>query len=221
MRKLSIFTAMLLLAGFVGAQPASEQGLRAIQLRSPDMNRRGTMMEALANRQAIREWNNRMLTDQDLSDLLWAAFGINRPTEGMRTAPSGGNSQDIDIYVVMAQGVYIYNAQRHSLEPVAAGDYRARIIPRQDNVATAPVNLVLVSDTSRFPQVGASDEVRTFMSATHAGLVAQNIGLFCASAGLATVITGAFIHTPAEFREVLKLTPQQRIMLNMPVGYPR
>ena len=162
-----------------------------------------------------------MLTDQDLSDLLWAAFGINRPAEGMRTAPSGGNSQCIDIYVVMAQGIFIYNAQRHSLEPIVAGDFRAQIIPRQANVATAPVNLILVSDTSRFPQTSPSLEVRTFVSASHAGLVSQNISLFCASAGLATVVTGAFSHTPYEFREVLRLTPYQRIMLNHPVGYPR
>jgi nitroreductase len=182
------------------------------------------MMEALSNRQAIREFNSRMLTDRDLSDLLWAANGVNRPDTGGRTAPTGGNSQDIDIYVIMAQGVFLYNAQKHSLEPVVAGDFRAQVIPRQANVATAPVSLLLVSDTSRFRQstrANPTEETIASLSAIHAGIVAQNISLFCASAGLVTVITGAIIHTPEEFRSVIRLRPDQKIMLNLPVGYPR
>jgi nitroreductase len=217
---MSILTVILFIMGFNLAQA---QELRAIQLVPPNLNRTGTMMQALLNRQAIREFNSRMLSDQDLSDLLWAANGVNRPDTGGRTAATGGNSQDIDIYVIMAQGTFLYNAQNHSLEPIVAGDLRGQVIPRQANVATAPVSLLLVSDTARFPQtaVTPAPEVTTSLSGIHAGIVAQNISLFCASAGLVTVITGAIIHTPEEFKRLLRLTPYQRVMVNLPVGYPR
>ncbi|MDR3012031.1 MAG: nitroreductase family protein, partial [Chitinispirillales bacterium] len=145
MKKHITITAALLCATLLYAQDLSP-----IQLKTPDMTRSATLMDALLLRASVREYSDRMLTDQDLSDLLWAANGINRPDRGGRTAPSAVNAQDIDIYVLTAQGIYFYNAHRNLLEPIAAGDFRAQIYPQQAFVATAPVNLMLVSDLSRF-----------------------------------------------------------------------
>ena len=209
MKKLMLVTAALLCATL-----SYGQDLKPVQLKKPDMARKGTLMEALSKRQSVREYNSRALSDQDLSDLLWAANGINRPSEGKRTAPSAMNVQDIDIYVLTAQGVYLYDAKKSALEPVTAGDHRAKI-GSQPFVATAPVNLMLVSDLSRFTR--GDDASKAGMAAMDAGMVSQNISLFCASAGLATVVRAMI--DAEKMTPILKLKPTQRILLNMPVGY--
>ena len=106
-------------------------------------------MKALSDRHSDREYAAKELSLQDLSDLLWAANGINRP-DGKRTAPSALNKQDIDIYVIMKEGAYLYDAKANSLQPIAKGDHRAAVAGSQDFVKSAPVSLVLVSDLSRF-----------------------------------------------------------------------
>src|SRR4030042_6069104 len=114
-------------------------------LNTPDKTRGLPVMEAFSLRASVREWSDSMLSKQDLSDLLWAANGINRPDEGKRTAPSAMNAQDVDLYLLTREGVYLYNAPAHALYPVCSGDHRE--LP---GMTSAPVNLVLVSDISRF-----------------------------------------------------------------------
>lgn len=121
MRKLSFIFAALLLVVTMHAQD-----LKTIKLDSPDKNRGSSVMKALSDRHSDREYASKELSLQDLSDLLWAANGINRP-DGKRTAPSALNKQDIDIYVIMKEGAYLYDAKANSLQPIAKGDHRQRL----------------------------------------------------------------------------------------------
>ena len=123
----------------------SGQELKPIELTKPDKTRGLPVMQALDVRASVREWSSQKLNLQDLSDLLWAANGINRPDEGKRTASSAMNAQDIDIYAFMEEGIYLYDAQKHVLNPVVSGDYRS--LP---GMTDAPVNLVLITDISKF-----------------------------------------------------------------------
>ena len=135
----------LTLAAAAFAQTAS-----TIALLSPDMGRGLSVMKALSLRASASGFDTNDLRLQDLSDLVWAADGVNRSGSGKRTAPSAINAQDIDIYVIMKSGAYLYNASKHVLILIAAGDYRKLAAGRQMNFASAPVFLVLVSDISRF-----------------------------------------------------------------------
>ena len=191
MRKLSFIFASLLLVVTMYAQD-----LKAIKLSSPDKNRGSSIMKALSDRHSDREYAAKELSLQDLSDLLWAANGINRPESGKRTAPSAMNHQDIKVYVCTAKGSYLYNHQKHTLVPISSGDSRP---------AAAPVCLILVSDTNK--EWGAID----------AGIVSQNISLFCSGTGLATYPRGSM--DKDTLYKALKLTGQQAIMLCHPVGY--
>jgi SagB-type dehydrogenase family enzyme len=202
------------------AADAQTDALKPVALKKPDMTRKATLMEALSKRMSTREFGVKKLSEQDLSDLLWAGNGINRADKGGRTAPSARNVQDIDIYVVMPEGAYLYDAKKNELSPVAAGDHRSIIAPspQQAFVAAAPVNLLLVSDYGRF-QGGANDAGTAAMAAVDAGTVSQNISLFCAAAGLVTV-PRAMIDTE-KTAAALKLKGTQKIILNHPVGYPK
>ena len=195
MRKLSFIFASLLLVVTMYAQD-----LKAIKLSSPDKNRGSSIMKALSDRHSDREYAAKELSLQDLSDLLWAANGINRP-DGKRTAPSALNKQDIDIYVIMKEGAYLYDAKANSLQPIAKG---------------APVSLVLVSDLSRFGNIADHTKL---MAAVDAGIVCQNINIFCAATGLATVPRATM--DQAALKRILKLTDSQLPIMNNPVGYPR
>ena len=144
-------------------------------------------MQALNERQSQRSYSARELPDQVLSNLLWAAFGINRPDSGKRTAPSAVNWQEIDIYVATAHGLYIYEEKNHVLEPVLAKDIRA-MTGKQDFVKDAAVNLVFVADLSKMG--GSSDEDKERTAFADTGFISQNVYLFCASEGLATVVRG-------------------------------
>ncbi|MDR0307031.1 MAG: SagB/ThcOx family dehydrogenase [Chitinispirillales bacterium] len=192
------------------------QNLKPIELKKPDMTRKTTLMNALSKRMSSRAFSPKMISVQELSDLLWAANGINRP-DGKRTAPSARNAQDIDVYVLTAEGAYLYNPTKNLLEPVAAGDFRGQIWAQQEFVAAAPVNIMLISDLSRF--TSGDDAQKASFAAMDAGIVSQNISLFCAAAGLATVPRGLI--DAQKMTEVLKLKESQRVILNHPVGYPK
>ncbi|MDR2805282.1 MAG: nitroreductase family protein, partial [Dysgonamonadaceae bacterium] len=125
------------------------QELTTIQLNAPSKERGSNVMEALANRRSTREFSPEKLHLQDLSDLLWAANGVNRP-DGRRTAATARNNQDIDVYVILEEGAYLYDAKAHTLVPVATGDHRGLIADRQASIQEAPVCLLMVSDLSRF-----------------------------------------------------------------------
>jgi SagB-type dehydrogenase family enzyme len=150
-----------------------------------------------------------------LSDLVWAAFGVNRP-DGGRTAPSAINAQEIDVYVALPTGAYLYDAKAHALQLVAASDLR-RVTGYQDFVDEAPLDLVYVADHSRMKLVPAGS--RASYAAAAAGAITQNVYLFAASYGLATVIR-AWIDRAA-IADALGLTHDQEVLLSQTVGYPK
>jgi len=172
-------------------------------------------MQVLSDRKSTREFGPASLSPQTLSNLLWAAFGINRP-DGHRTAPSAMNWQEVSIYVTTPEGVYIYDAKDNALNPVLGGDFRAAT-GTQSFVKDAAVNLVYVSDLSKTDRATSSDaEIYT---AADVGFIAQNVYLYCASEGLATVVRGS-IDKPA-LAKTLNLQPNQKIILAQSVGYPK
>lgn len=210
MRKLQLF-----LLCWVFSLAAAFAADKVIELPKPDLNRGGTVMKALSERQSTREYASKALNLSDLSDLLWAANGVNRPASGKRTAPSAMNKQEVDIYVVLPQGSYLYDAKSHRLHLVAEGDHRGAVAAGQDFVKTAPVSLVLVSDIARFGDAGNTRY--QLIGAMDAGIVSQNISVFCAAAHLATVPRATM--DDAALQRVLKLRKGQMLMLNHPVGY--
>ena len=173
------------------------------------------LMQALAERRSTRNINAGKLPLPVLSNLLWAAFGVNR-SDGRRTAPSASNRQIIDVYAVTGDGAYIYNPKNHRLDPVVSGDIRAAT-GTQSFVAQAPLNLVYVADYSRM--TNPSDSERLFISAADTGFIGQNVYLFCASEGLATVVRASLDRDA--LAKALKLRPDQKITLAQTVGYPK
>lgn len=208
LKTLAIISGSLLLSGITLAQ--------TIVLNKPNLEREGNLMKALSQRASAREFESTPLSIQDLSDLLWAANGVNRVESGKRTAPSAINAQDIDIYVFDSNGVYLYNAQKHILEGVVNGDYR-KIISNQDKDPYPALILLLVSDISRFTR--ADDSLKTDWAAMDAGIVSQNIMLFCSSAGMESR-PRAFMNKE-QIIETLKLNNKQLPMLNIPVSYKK
>ncbi|MGQ9801319.1 MAG: nitroreductase family protein [Candidatus Saccharicenans sp.] len=187
-----------------------------IKLPKPRMEGGKPLMDCLKARQSQREFNPDKLSPQLLSDLLWAAYGINRPDSGKRTAPSAVNWQNIDLYVATADGLFLYEAKEHALVQVLKEDIRA-LTGTQDFVKVAPVNLIYVGDYARIPR--GTDEDKRFYSGAHAAFIAQNVYLFCASEGLATVVRASI--NREELAKAMKLRPEQKIMLAQTVGYPK
>ena len=173
-------------------------------------------MQALKDRKTDRAFSVKELPQQMLSDMLWAADGINRSDSGRRTAPSAKNMQEVDIYVAKADGLYLYDAKANMLTPVLAGDIRA-LTGKQAFVKDAPVNLVFVADFSKMNDLNESDA--NFYAATDTGFISENVYLFCSSSGLATVVR-AMVDKPA-LAKAMKLRPDQKVILTQTVGYPK
>ena len=171
-------------------------------------------MEVLAQRATSRAFDKRELPVQQLSDLLWAAFGVNRP-DGKRTAPSAKNCQEIDLYVLLNKGTFRYHAPAHRLDPVSPADLRA-FGSLQAFAKEAPVTLVLVADLAK-TGTGPLEQRRGWAHAD-AGYISQNIYLYCASAGLATGARAYVDKTLLGPR--LSLRPDQLILLAQSVGFP-
>lgn len=190
------------------------QGLKSIQLSKPQMEIGRPLMQVLRDRKSSREFSPQDLPLQVLSNLLWAADGINRPDLGKRTAPSAVNWQEIDIYVAKADGLFLYDPKANLLLPVLPNDIRT-LTGRQPFVGEAPINLIYVADFSRMGQ--ASPEDKELYSAVDTGLISQNVYLYCASEGLATVARGA-VDRPA-LAKAMKLQPSQKVILAQSVGY--
>jgi SagB-type dehydrogenase family enzyme len=188
---------------------------QVIKLSKPNTARSGALMQALSERKSAREYVDKALTKADLSDLLWAANGINRPSEDKRTASSAMNRQDVDIYVALPAGIYFYNAKAHELNLITEGDYREAVAGGQGFVKDAPLSLVLVSDLSRLGD--ANNTQIQLLGALDTGIVSQNISLFCTVAHLATVPRITMDVTT--LKSVLKLKETQLPLLNHPVGY--
>lgn len=209
---------LTLLVMSLASLSCSGSKMSPIALPAPDLKNLASTGEAFKNRQSIRDFLTDELSLQQLSNLLWAANGINRPESNKRTAPSSRNSQEIDVYVIMAKGAYCYDAANHQLLPVVAGDFRSQVAGTyQKEMAKAPVSLVIVADLRKLGEGDGSErDLRT--AHTDAGLVSQNINIFCAAAGLATVTRSSMEHE--SLAKTLKLAPMQRPILNNPVGLP-
>ena len=212
MEKIMLSICLVMLAASLSAQDA-----RTITLNPPDLSRGLPVMKALSARASATEFDTVALNLQDLSDLLWAANGVNRPESGKRTAPSAMNARDIDVYVCMQKGTYLYNATKHVLELIAEGDYRKLAAGKQDYVAIAPVICLLVSDISRFPN--GDDSQRMVWAAEDAGIVSQNISVFCASVDFSTRCRASM--DKENLGDLLKLQDSQHLMLNNPVSYKK
>lgn len=208
--------AIYILSTFL-ASPLFAQSTKTIVLNPPDITRGLSVMKALSLRASAKEFDTTKIKLQDLSDLLWASNGVNRPELGKRTAPSAVNAQDIDVYVCMETGIYLYNAKKHILDLVIYGDYRKLIADRQENFAKAPIFCLLVSDISRFSF--GKDSLKLIWAAEDAGIVSQNISLFCASVGLATRPRATMDYN--KLRGILKLKESQYLILNNPVSYKK
>ena len=212
MKRIFIILTVLLMATI----SIFSQDLQDIKLNEPNKSRGSAFMKALSDRQSIREYDTRDLSLQDLSDLLWAANGVNRPN-GSRTAPSAMNRQEIDVYVINKNGAYLYDASTHTLKGVTAGDFRKSVAASQDFAATAPVCIVLVANLEK---IGDPTSQNTLMTAAmDGGIVNQNINIFCAAVGLSTVPRGTM--DQEELKNALKLSDTQLLILNNPVGYPK
>lgn len=225
--------AMLIAAAAMHSLPPAARGqdLAPVILKEPNKKRGLPFMETLSVKASAVEWPDAELSIEDLSDLLWAANGINRPGEKKYTASSAMNAHDVDLYVFMKRGVYIYDADRHALNPVLAGDFREEILktpPRPPAPGapaavprpapySAPAVLVLISDSSRF-KTGAPERKYEW-GAIDAGIVSQNISLFCAATGLKTRPRASM--DKEKIKELLKLKDAQNIFLNHPVGYAK
>jgi len=204
----------------------SGMGLQTIVLPKPEKEGGKSVLASLSERKTTRTISSKQIPDQVLSNLLWAGFGVNRNTAGFnkkgRTAPSASNSQEIDMYVALPGGVYVYEPEGHQLVPVTEGDFRSRSGRR--NAATAPVNIFYIADLSRYdlgpsqPDRAIGDpEIQKSYYYTDTGFIAQNVYLYAASVGMA-----AWFHncdkenTVSEF----KLKPSQKVLFAQTVGYP-
>lgn len=208
-----------------GAATSFAQDLQPIVLPKPEKDGGKSVLGALWERKTNRNISPQKLPQQVLSNLLWAAFGVNREHEPYggpgRTAATASNSQEIDLYVALPEGIYLYEAVPHRLSPVAAGDFRARSGRRA--VAQAPVNIFYVVDLAKYakapfqePGLKDSDVVKSYYYVA-TGLIAGNVYLFAASQGLASHFHNCDkTNTPKEF----KLRPDQRVLYAHTVGYP-
>ncbi|MFA5259678.1 MAG: SagB/ThcOx family dehydrogenase [Candidatus Omnitrophota bacterium] len=207
------FIASALLAS--GA-PVSGQEIQPIKLLNPQTTGGMPLMQALKERRSSREFSPKELPLQVISDLLWAANGMNRPESWHRTAPSAMNMQEIDIYVANADGLYLFDAKENMLLPVLGEDIRA-LTGQQAFVKNVPVNLIYVADLSKIKRISGRNI--DFYTAADTGFIGQNVYLYCASAGLVTVVRGA-IDKPA-LAEAMKLQEHQKVLLAQSVGYPK
>ena len=203
----SFFALLLVPAGLFA------QDLKPVALPAPQTSGGKPLMQALKERHSTREFSTEKLSPQVLSNLLWAGWGINRE-DGHRTAPSSSDRQEIEIYAVMADGAYAYDAKANALKPVVSGDLR-KLTGSQPFVGEAPLNLVYVAD---FSKMGNADEnAKNATANANTGFIAQNVYLFCASEGLGAVVRGSVPR--AELTKALNLRPDQRITLAQTVGH--
>jgi nitroreductase len=203
-------------------------GIKPIKLPAPRFEGCGTVFEALKKRSTSRTINGKIISRQKISDILWAASGINRQTgpfgvPGL-TAGSASNSQEINIYAAMAKGIYLYEPHGHKLILVLSGDYRVLAIgPGQGTVgATAPIRLIYVVDIDKFKNAGFQEpglyngEIQKSYYFVDTGLIAQNVYLATVALGLSSWFHNC---NKPEIAKVLKLNPNQRALFGQTIGY--
>lgn len=215
----SMFCRTLAISCFLFSISASilkAQETQTIQLPSPQKEIGKPLMQTLNMRQSTRSFKETSLPKQELSNLLWAAFGVNRNESGKRTAPSARNWQEIDIYLTTANGVFIYDAKTHSLKQISSEDLRV-FAGKQDYVKDAPLNLIYVADLTKTGD--ASQEDKLLYSGADTGFIAENVYLYCASQDLGVVVRGMIDREILS--QKLNLKPGQKIMLAQTIGYKK
>jgi SagB-type dehydrogenase family enzyme len=210
---LSIIILNVLAKCLVGPLSGSEP-LEPIYLPPPETSGGMPLMQALNNRMSTKRFTKQAIPRGHISNLLWAAFGINRPESGKRTVATAVNCQDIDIYVVFEKAAYVYQAKEHRLVPVVNRDVRS-LAATQEYAKEAPINLVFVSDYGKMAD-RFKDKKRIY-AAFHAGSISQNVYLYCASAGLGAVVRDSVDRVG--LRDVLNLRKDQVIVMAQSVGY--
>jgi SagB-type dehydrogenase family enzyme len=205
----------LVMLTLIACASLAAQELSPITLPPPQTSGGRPLMEALKDRHSTREFSSQKLPPQVLSNLLWAAFGINRQ-DGKRTAPSAMNWQEIDIYAATQDGLYVYDAKSNALNPVLAQDVRGAT-GQQPFVKEAALDLVYVADLGKTGRAGGEDQM--LYTGADTGFIAQNVYLFCASEGLAAVVRGSVDRVA--LAKLIKLRPNQKIILAQTVGYPK
>jgi SagB-type dehydrogenase family enzyme len=208
--------ALSLTAALIMVTLVTAGDLKPGKLPEPQLTIGKPLMEVLKARKSSRDFKRDSLPAQTMSNLLWAACGINRPEAGKRTAPTARNKQEIDVYVATAKGVFLYDAKNHSLELILSEDIRAKC-GTQEYVKDVPVNLVFVADYTRMTE--RTEAENQALSWADTGFISQNVYLYCASEGLATVIRALIDRD--ELAKVMKLRPEQKITLSQSVGLPQ
>lgn len=194
--------------------PGVGDELKPISLPKPQFSGGKTLMESMQLRRTTREFGPEKLSAQELSGVLWAGFGINRPDEGRRTAPSAMNSQEVDLYVALVEGLYVYDPKGHQLDPVLAGDFRGKT--GQAFATNAAAVVIYVADFSRLAK--AKPETRLFYSGIDTGAISQNVYLYCAAHNLATVV---YDLNREPLARAMELKPAQQIILAQALGHPK
>jgi len=215
-RALILISSLALAISLICTAPISAEEIKFVLLPKPQINSGRSLMQVLKDRSSSRSYGPEKLSEQSLSNLLWAAFGINRPGSGRRTAPSAADHQEIDIYVATAEALYLYEAGSHALKLISADDIRA-LTGRQEYVKDAAVNLVYVADLAKMG-TGPKEE-QEFYAAADTGFISQNVYLYCASERLATIVRGSIDKQP--LAKAMNLRPDQKIILAQSVGYHR
>ncbi len=208
--KKTILLALTLIMGF------SAMAQDVTQLPEPNKDVPTTLFQALQNRHSVRSFTAQEVSLETLSQLLWAATGVNRP-DGRMTAPTAINAQDISVYVASKSGVSLYLPKENALKLITRDDVRKEVAARQVGVADAPLFLIIVSDASKFG--GANDENAKIFGREDAAIVSQNINLAATALGLGTVTR--HIMNREALHKALKLTAEQLIIINHPIGYPK
>jgi SagB-type dehydrogenase family enzyme len=211
--KFAILISFVLL--LLTINPLFSQQFTDIQLPEPIKTGGMPLMEALNQRQTIREFSEKEFSLQEISNILWAAFGVNRSDAGKRTAPSARNLQEVDIYVSTKEGIYLYDAFENTLIAIKSGDFRKKM-GIQNFVSDAPLVMIFVADYSKL-KGKLPDNRKAFYTGTSAGYISQNVYLYAASEGLATVVLGAILHD--KISKAIGLEEHQVVLLSQPIGF--
>ena len=206
-------TAAVLCFAQESAAPAKiDPKAETVALPAPAKTGGMPLMQALAERKTIRDYKPGELDAATLSEILYAANGVNRP-DGKRTIPTAMNTQDLEVYVALPGAAYHYDAKANKLVRIEAGDFRADLITRKDLAANSACILVYAADTTK------NRSPETKYSAIHAGEASQDVYLYAASKGLGTVSLG--MYDEAAVRKVFKLDAKMNVILAQAVGFPK
>ena len=216
MNKRVLWRISMVLAGIAACEClAVAEEKAAISLSAPRMEGGMPLFQALKERKSTKEFSKRPLDKEVLSSLLWAAYGINRPDSGMRTAPSAKNKQEVSVYVITAEGAYIYDASAKQVKQVAVGDLR-KAAGAPESAGAPPVELVYVADFKQ--SAGKTEDEKRLYASITAGCIIQNVYLFCASEKLATVTR--VVSSQDALVKTLGLTKDQWPVMTQSVGFP-